>query len=60
MHNLATPPAKADAMAPDGSLMLGAGETVIGQTQRFWADPDSRGLYRRLEQGEAPPVALRA
>jgi chemotaxis protein methyltransferase CheR len=50
----------ADAMAPDGSLMLGAGETVIGQTKRFWADPDSRGLYRPLEPGEAPPVALRA
>jgi chemotaxis protein methyltransferase CheR len=50
----------ADAMAPDGSLMLGAGETVIGQTKRFWADPDSRGLYRPVEPGEAPPVALRA
>ena len=50
----------ADAMAPDGSLMLGAGETVIGQTKRFWADPDSRGLYRPLEPGELPPVALRA
>ena len=50
----------ADAMAPDGSLMLGAGETVIGQTKRFWADPDSRGLYRPLEPGETPPVALRA
>ncbi|WP_294122567.1 protein-glutamate O-methyltransferase CheR [Sphingomonas sp.] len=50
----------ADAMAPDGSLMLGAGETVIGQTKRFWADPDSRGLYRPLEAGELPPVALRA
>ena len=50
----------ADAMAPDGSLMLGAGETVIGQTKRFWADPDSRGLYRPLEPGQVPPVALRA
>jgi chemotaxis protein methyltransferase CheR len=36
----------ADAIAPDGSLMLGAGETVIGQTDRFISDPDYRGLYR--------------
>ncbi|MDV3257920.1 MAG: protein-glutamate O-methyltransferase CheR [Sphingomonas sp.] len=36
----------ASAMAPDGYLMLGAGETVIGQTQRFEADRDARGLYR--------------
>lgn len=34
-----------DALAPDGILMLGAGETVIGQTTRFAADPDLRGLY---------------
>ena len=34
-----------DALAPDGILMLGAGETVIGQTRRFVADPDLRGLY---------------
>ena len=38
----------ASAIAPDGSLMLGAGETVIGQTRRFEADPDARGLYRPL------------
>ena len=25
--------------------MLGAGETVIGQTERFVSDPDCRGLY---------------
>ena len=36
----------AGAMEPDGWLMLGAGETVIGQTRRFEADPDARGLYR--------------
>jgi chemotaxis protein methyltransferase CheR len=35
----------ADSIAPDGCLMLGAGETVIGQTDRFVSDPDSRGLY---------------
>jgi chemotaxis protein methyltransferase CheR len=36
----------AEAVAPDGTLMLGAGETVIGQTDRFVSDPDYRGLYR--------------
>jgi chemotaxis protein methyltransferase CheR len=35
----------ADAISPDGSLMLGAGETVIGQTDQFVSDPGCRGLY---------------
>jgi len=35
----------ANAIAPDGALMLGAGETVLGQTDRFVSDPDHRGLY---------------
>ncbi len=39
----------ADAIAPDGSLMLGAGETVIGQTDRFVSDPEHRGLYIRTD-----------
>lgn len=34
-----------EALAPDGVLMLGAGETVIGQTERFASDPSLRGLY---------------
>ena len=34
------------ALAPDGWLMLGAGETVIGQTDKLVADRDWRGLYR--------------
>lgn len=34
------------AMADDGWLMLGAGETVIGQTKKLSADPKARGLYR--------------
>ncbi|WP_037501695.1 CheR family methyltransferase [Sphingomonas jaspsi] len=46
----------ADAMAPDGWLMMGAGETVIGQTRRFEADPSARGLYRLPEQ----PIERRA
>lgn len=36
----------AGAMAEDGWLMLGAGETVIGQTSRLRADTSARGLYR--------------
>jgi chemotaxis protein methyltransferase CheR len=35
----------ADALDPGGILMLGAGETVIGQTERFASHPDMRGLY---------------
>ena len=34
------------ALAPDGRLMLGAGETVIGQTEKLVADREWRGLYR--------------
>lgn len=41
----------AAASAPDGWLMLGAGETVIGQTTRFAADVEARGLYRRPDGG---------
>ena len=39
----------ASAMAGDGWLMLGAGETVIGQTAKLGADIDARGLYRLTE-----------
>ena len=35
----------ADSIVPDGALMLGAGETVIGQTNQFVSDPACRGLY---------------
>jgi len=42
----------ASALAPDGWLMLGAGETVIGQTEKFGADVEARGLYR-LKDGDA-------
>jgi chemotaxis protein methyltransferase CheR len=41
----------ASSLAPDGWLMLGAGETVIGQTSRFGADVTARGLYRRSDGG---------
>jgi chemotaxis protein methyltransferase CheR len=49
----------ANAMAPDGYLMLGAGETVIGQTRRFEADSETRGLYRTTASEKAP-IALGA
>lgn len=41
------------SLAPDGYLALGAGETVIGQTDAFAPAADLRGLYRlvpRLER----------
>jgi len=41
----------ASALAPDGWLMLGAGETVIGQTEKLVADRDRRGLYRLAGNG---------
>jgi chemotaxis protein methyltransferase CheR len=41
----------AAGMAEDGWLMLGAGETVIGQTTRLGADLDARGLYRIVGDG---------
>ena len=42
----------AGAMAEDGWLMLGAGETVIGQTSKLGADINARGLYRLLGNGD--------
>jgi chemotaxis protein methyltransferase CheR len=41
----------AGAMAEDGWLMLGAGETVIGQTNKLGADVAARGLYRLIVDG---------
>ena len=41
----------ASALAPDGWLMLGAGETVIGQTEKLVADREWRGLYRLAGDG---------
>jgi chemotaxis protein methyltransferase CheR len=41
----------AAAMAEDGWLMLGAGETVIGQTSKLGSDINARGLYRRVGDG---------
>ena len=46
------------ALAPDGWLMLGAGETVIGQTNKLTADKQARGLYRLV--GEEDHAERRA
>lgn len=40
------------AMVEDGWLMLGAGETVIGQTRKLGADINARGLYRLVGDGD--------
>ena len=37
----------AEALAPDGLLLLGAGETVIGQTDALRPSPRARGFYER-------------
>lgn len=37
------------ALAPDGWLMLGAGETVVGQTRRFEPASCGSALYRRAD-----------
>ena len=50
----------ASALAPDGWLMLGAGETVIGQTEKLIADRDRRGLYRLVGEGHEERRAARA
>jgi chemotaxis protein methyltransferase CheR len=41
----------ASSMAEDGWLMLGAGETVIGQSNKLGADIKARGLYRLVGDG---------
>ena len=43
------------ALANDGWLMLGAGETVVGQTERFVPAPCGSALYRRSEAAASIP-----
>lgn len=38
----------AGALKPDGFLLLGAGETVIGQSERLRPSARARGLYERV------------
>ena len=47
------------AVRPGGLLVLGAGETVIGQTDAFEPSEDWRGFYRRADDA-APPRAVAA
>jgi chemotaxis protein methyltransferase CheR len=50
-------------MEPDGFLVLGAAETVVGLTDAFKPYPDKRGLYQpsdsRMARGPAAAVASR-
>lgn len=41
----------ASALTTDGILMLGAAETVIGQTEKFVASREFRGFYQRTVSG---------
>lgn len=50
----------ANAMAPDGALLLGAAETVIGLTDVLSPDPVNRGLYGKMPSEPAAPVRLAA
>ncbi|MDQ4087760.1 MAG: protein-glutamate O-methyltransferase CheR [Pseudomonadota bacterium] len=43
----------ASSMSSEGWLMLGAGETVIGQSSRLRSDADARGLYRLTDDRRA-------
>jgi chemotaxis protein methyltransferase CheR len=45
----------ANAQTPDGILMLGAAETVIGQTDRFEASREYRGFFERT--GNQKPLS---
>lgn len=46
----------ASALSADGRLMLGAGETVIGQTELFAPDGPLTGIYRRTAAETAANV----
>ena len=48
----------ASVMQPDGFMVLGAAETVIGVTKKFEATKERRGLYQLSP--EARPGAIRA
>jgi chemotaxis protein methyltransferase CheR len=48
-----------DALSPDGWLMLGAGETVIGQTSLLEPDPKLVGLYRHIVPAASKPPTRR-
>jgi chemotaxis protein methyltransferase CheR len=44
---------------PDGFLMLGAAETVVGLTEAFRPCPDRRGLYSpNVARGARPALPV--
>ena len=47
----------ASAIEPDGVLMLGAGETVLGQTSKFVSERELRGLYRPAADAQSSRAA---
>lgn len=49
----------ADVLAPDGLLVLGAGETVIGLTERFQPSRRFRGFYDVVPQAKVAQAAAR-
>jgi chemotaxis protein methyltransferase CheR len=44
----------ARALAPDGALLLGSSETVLGITEAYDNTPGARGLYRKAGFGQTP------
>ncbi|AYJ87558.1 protein-glutamate O-methyltransferase CheR [Sphingomonas paeninsulae] len=46
----------ADALDPGGILVMGAGETVIGQTARFKPHPEWRGFYAGVNATDRKPM----
>jgi chemotaxis protein methyltransferase CheR len=46
----------ANVLPPDGSLLLGAAETVIGLTDAFAPEPGHRGLYARAVRPVPQPA----
>lgn len=46
------------AVADDGFLMLGAGETVVGQTSSFASAPGLASIYTPIAAGAAAPLAM--
>ncbi|MBZ6078560.1 CheR family methyltransferase [Microvirga puerhi] len=49
----------ANSLAADGSLILGAAETVLGLSDAFTPDPAHRGLYSKVFQAvETRPLSL--